>query len=98
MAIRVLMLDDDNHYSSYHAEDTSYWYDANHFIKYLTRPRRTVSTSYNVRKVVLADLDINNPDVDIDYLFDIVQLCGRGYSFEKYQEAFDLLWKYSEEI
>lgn len=101
MSIRVLMLDDDNHSPSYHAEDTSNWHDANHFIKYLTRPH-TVIIPYEVRKVALIDLDIDlsetDPDIDIGYIFDIVQFCGRGHSFEEYQEAFDILWKNSEEI
>ena len=39
MAIRVLMLDDGDQAPSYHAEDTANWYDANNFIKYMTRPR-----------------------------------------------------------
>ena len=101
MSIRVLMLDDDNHSPSYHAEDTSHWHDANHFIKWLTRPH-TVIIPYEVRKVALIDLDIDlaeiDPDIDIDHIFDIVQFNGRGYSFEEYQEAFDILWKLSEEI
>ena len=101
MAIRVLMLDDDNHTPSYHAEDTSHWHDANHFIKWLTRPHNTI-IPYEVRKVALIDLDIDlaevDPDVDIGHIFDIVYFNGRGYSFEEYQEAFDILWKNSEEI
>jgi hypothetical protein len=101
MSIRVLMLDDDNHTPSYHAEDTSHWHDANHFIKYLTRPH-TVIIPYEVRKVALIDLDIDfsetDPDIDIEHIFDIVYFNGRGHSLEEYQEAFDILWKYSEEI
>ena len=100
-AIRVLMLDDDNHSPSYHAEDTSHWHDANHFIKYLTRPHTTI-IPYEVRQVALLDLDIDlsetDPDIDIGHIFDIVYFNGRGYSFEEYQEAFDILWKNSEEI
>lgn len=100
-AIRVLMLDDDNHTPSYHAEDTSSWHDANHFIKYLTRPH-TVIIPYEVRKVALVDIDIDATEADgidnIDHFFDIVDFNGRGHSFEEYQEAFDILWKYSEEI
>ena len=100
-AIRVLMLDDDNHSPSYHAEDTCHWHDANHFIKYLTRPH-TVIIPYEVRKVALIDLDTDlskiDPDIDIGHIFDIVYFSGRGYSFEEYQEAFDILWKNSEEI
>lgn len=100
-AIRVLMLDDDNHSPSYHAEDTSHWHCANHFIKHLTR-LHTVIIPYEVRKVALIDLDIDlsetDPDLDIGHIFDIVLFNGRGYSFEEYQEAFDILWKNSEEI
>lgn len=99
--IRVLMLDDDNHTPSYHCEDTANWHDANHFIKWLTRPRNII-LPYEVRKIALIDLDIDlsetDHDIDIGHIFDIVQFRGRGYSFEEYQEAFNLLWKYSEEI
>lgn len=101
MSIRVLMLDDDNHSPSYHAEDTSHWHDANHFIKYLIRPH-TVIIPYEVRKVALIDLDIDlseiDSDIDIEHIFNIVFFNGRGYSFEEYQEAFNILWKNSEEI
>lgn len=101
MSIRVLMLDDDNHSPSYHAEDTSHWHNANHFIKFLTRPH-TVVIPYEVRTVHLIDLDVDlsetDPDIDIGHIFDIVYFNGRGYSFEEYQEAFDILWKNSEEI
>jgi len=97
-AIRVLMLDDDNHTPSYHAEDTSHWHDANHFIKHLIQSH----IPYEVRKVALIDIDIeameNDGIDDIDHFFDIVDFDGRGHSFEEYQEAFDILWKYSEEI
>ena len=93
-AIRVLSLDDDNHTPSFHAEGTSHWHDANHFIKYLTRPH----IPYEVRQVRLVDLEIEDPDLDIDYIFDIVQFNGQGYSFEEYQEAFNILWEMSEDI
>lgn len=98
-AIRVLMLNDDNHTPSYHAEDTSYWHDANHFIKWLTRPHTTI-IPYEVRQVYIYDLEVNpdEPSIDIDTMFDIVQFNGRGYSFEEYQAAFNALWKVSEEI
>ena len=100
-AIRVLMLDDDNHTPSYHGEDTSSWHDANHFIKWLTRPH-TVIIPYEVRKVALIDLDIDlaetDPDLDINHIFDIIYFNGRGYSSEEYQEAFEILWKMSEDI
>ena len=100
-AIRVLMLDDDNHTPSYHAEDTTHWHDANHFIKCLTRPH-TAIIPYEVRAVHLIDLDIDlseiDPDIDIGHIFDIVYFNGRGYSFKEYLEAFEILWKYSEEI
>lgn len=92
-AIRVLMLDDDNHTPSYHAEDTSHWHNANHFIKYLIQPH----IPYEVRKVALIDIEAMEID-DIDHFFDIIDSNGRGHSFEEYQEAFDILWKYSEEI
>ena len=95
--IRVLSLDDDNHTPSFHAEDTSHWHDANHFIKYLTRPH-TVIIPYEVRQVRLVDLEVEDPDLDIDHIFDIVYFNGRGHSFEEYQEAFDILWKMSEDI
>ena len=99
--IRVLMLDDDNHTPSYHAEDTTSWYDANHFIKWLTRPH-TAIIPYKVRIVRLVDLDIDlsktDPDINVEHMFDIVYFKGRGYSFEEYQEAFNILWKYSEDI
>ena len=95
--IRVLSLDDDNHTPSFHAEDTSHWHDANHFIKYLTRPH-TVIIPYEVRQVALIDLEVEDIDIDIHHIFDIVQLNGRGYSFEEYQEAFNILWKMSEDI
>ena len=97
MAIRVLMLDDDNHTPSYHAEDTSHWHDANHFIKWLTRPHTTI-IPYEVRQACLLDLEVDDPDIDIERIFDIVDMYGRGYSFEEYQEAFEILWKMSEEI
>ena len=93
-AIRVLMLDDDNHTPSYHAEDTSHWHDANHFIKYLTRPH----IPYEVRQLALIDAEVDDPDIDIGHIFDIVFFNGRGYSFEEYQEAFEILWKMSEAI
>ena len=98
-AIRVLMLDDDNHTPSYHAEDTSHWHNANHFIKWLTRPH-TVVIPYEVRVIRLIDVEIDTEetDVDIEHMFDIVYWNGRGYSFEEYQEAFNILWKYSEDI
>ena len=100
-AIRVLMLDDDNHTPSYHAEDTTSWHDANHFIKFLTRPH-TVIIPYEVRAVHLVDLDIDlsdtDPNIDIEHIFDIVYFNGRGYSFEEYKEAFEILWKNSEAI
>ena len=98
-AIRILMLDDDNHTPSYHAEDTSHWHDANHFIKYLTRPH-TVIIPYEVRIIRLIDVEIDTEetDIDIEHMFDIVYWNGRGYSFEEYQEAFNILWKYSEGI
>ena len=100
-SIRVLMLDDDNHTPSYHGEDTSFWHDANHFIKWLTRPH-TIIIPYEVRQVRLIDLDIDlsetNPDIDIDHIFDIVDCNGRGHSYEEYLEAFDILWKNSEAI
>lgn len=98
-AIRVLMLDDDNHTPSYHAEDTSHWHDANHFIKHLTRPH-TVIIPYEVRIIRLIDVEIDTEetDIDIEHMFDIVYWNGRGYSFEEYQEAFNILWKYSEGI
>ena len=100
-AIRVLMLDDDNHTPSYHSEDTTHWHDANHFIKWLTRPHSTI-IPYEVRQVRLIDLDVDlsetDPSIDVDTMFDIVQFNGRGYSFEEYQEAFNILWEVSEEI
>lgn len=98
-AIRVLMLDDDNHTPSYHAEDTSHWHDANHFIKWLTRPH-TVVVPYEVRIIRLIDVEIDTEetDIDIEHMFDIVYWNGRGFSFEEYQEAFNILWKYSEDI
>lgn len=97
-AIRILMLDDDNHTPSYHAEDTSYWNDANHFIKFLTRPHTAV-IPYEVRQVHLIDLEIKDLDDEgILHIFDIVHFKGRGYSFEEYQKAFNILWKMSEEI
>lgn len=99
--IRVLMLDDDNHTPSYHAEDTTYWHDANHFIKWLITSRSMFIT-YEVRQVRLIDLDIDlsetDPDIDIERMFDIVDYNGRGYSYEEYLEAFDILWKNSEAI
>lgn len=94
MAIRVLMLDDDNYTPSYHCEDTCHWHDANHFIKFLTRTHMP----YEVRQVHLIELEVEDPDLDIDHIFDIVHFNGRGYSFEEYQEAFNILWKMSEEI
>lgn len=101
MSIRVLMLDDNNHSPSYHAEDTSHWHDANHFIKYLIRPH-TVIIPYEVRKVALIDLDIDlseiDSNIDIEHIFNIVFFNGHGYSFEEYQEAFNILWQNSEEI
>ena len=100
MAIRVLMLDDDNHTPSYHCEDTTSWHDANAFIKYLTRPH-TVIIPYEVRQVRLVDLDPDTLEEDINDIeryFDIVDFGGRGYSFEEYQEVFNILWKYSEVI
>ena len=100
-AIRVLMLDDDNHTPSYHAEDTTSWHNANHFIKWLTRPH-TVIIPYEVRAVRLIDLDIDlseiDSDIDIDHIFDIVYFNGRDHSFKEYQEAFEILWKNSEAI
>lgn len=100
-AIRVLMLDDDNHTPSYHAEDTTSWHDANDFIKWLTRPH-TVVIPYEVRAVHLVDLDVDlseiNPDIDINHMFDIVDFNCRGHSYEEYQEAFEILWKNSEAI
>ena len=99
--MRVLMLDDDNHCPSYHCEDTSHWHDANHFIKWLTKPR-TVAIPYEVRAVRLIDLDIDfsetDPDIDIGHIFDIVYFNGRDYSFKEYQEAFNILWEVSEDI
>jgi hypothetical protein len=95
--IRVLSLDDDNHTPSFHAENTSHWHDANHFIKYLTS-HHTVIIPYEVRQVHLIDLEVEDPDLDIDHIFDIVYFNGRGYSLEEYQEAFDILWKMSEDI
>ena len=97
MSIRVLSMNDDNHTPSFHAEDTSHWHDANHFIKYLTRPH-TVIIPYEVRQIHIVDLEIDNPDLDIERIFDIVQFNCRGYSFEEYQEAFNILWKMSEDI
>lgn len=97
MAIRVLALDDDNHTPSYHAEDTFHWHDANHFIKWLTR-RHTMVIPYDVRKLALIDAEVDRPDIDIEQIFDIVHFNGRGYSFEEYQEAFDILWELSEPI
>lgn len=97
MAIRVLMLDDDNHTPTYHAEDTTCWNYANHFIKWLTRPH-TVVIPYEVRQVRLIDLEVEDPELDIDRIFDIVYRNGRGHSFEEYQEAFEILWKMSEDI
>ena len=101
MSIRILMLDDDNHAPSYHAEDTSHWHNANHFIKWLLRPHITI-IPYEVREVRLIDLDCElsdtDPDIDVGHIFDIVFFNGRGYSLEEYQEAFDILWKNSEEI
>ena len=100
-AIRVLMLDDDIHAPTYHAEDTTSWHNPNDFIKWLTRSH-TTATPYEVRLVYLIDLDIDfaetDPDIDIGYLFDIVFFGGRGHSFEEYQEAFNILWENSEEI
>ena len=100
-AIRVLMLDDDNHAPSYHAEDTTSWHDANDFIKWLTRPY-TVVIPYEVRAVRLIDLDIDlsetDPDIDIEHMFDIVDYGGRTYTLKEYQEAFEILWKNSEAI
>lgn len=96
MAIRVLMLDDGDHTPCYHAEDTANWYDANAFIKYLTRPRTTI-IPYEVRQVRLADFEFSS--LDIERYFDIViYFDSRSYSFEEYQKAFNILWKHSEEI
>ena len=99
--IRILMLDDDNHAPSYHAEDTSSWHSANDFIKWLTRPH-TVVIPYEVRAVRLIDFDIDlsdiDPDIDVGHIFDIVDFNGRGFTFDEYQEAFDILWKNSEAI
>ena len=89
-AIRVLMLDDDNHTPSYHSEDTVHWHNANQFIRWLTRPH-TVIIPYEVRQCHLIDLED-------DTIFDIVAHNGRGYSFEEYQEAFNILWENSEVI
>ena len=101
MAIRVLMLDDGDHAPSYHAEDTANWYDANNFIKYLTRPRISI-VPYDVRQVRLVDLDphaLEEDISDIERYFDIViYFDSRSYSFEEYQEVFNILWKYAEVI
>ena len=93
-AVRVLCLDDDNHSPSYHAEDTFHWNNANQFIKHLTHSY----TPYEVRQVNLVDFDVDNPDIDPDTIFNIVDCNGRGYSFEEYQEAFNILWEHSEPI
>ena len=95
--IRVLILDDDNHTPSYHAEDTSCWGNANQFIKWLTRPHTTI-IPYEVREVRLIELEPPTPDIDTDMMFDIVNFHGRGYSFKEYQEAFNVLWELSEPI
>ena len=96
MAIRVLMLNDGDHTPSYHMEDTTNWYDANDFIKYLTRPR-TLNISYEVRQIHLFDFEFSS--LDIEQYFDIViNFDSRAYSFEEYQKAFNILWKHSEEI
>ena len=97
MAIRVLKLDDDNHAPSYHAEDTTCWHDADHFIAWLTRPH-TVIIPYEVRKVELLNAEVDNWKIDVDLMFSIVDRKGKGYSFEEYQEAFNILWDISEAI
>ena len=68
--MRVLMLDDDNHTPSYHCEDTTMWYDANEFIKWLTKPN-TTSFLYEVKQLYLIDVDYEKLD-RVDYLFDVV--------------------------
>lgn len=95
MAIRVLKLDDDNHAPSYHAEDTTCWHDADHFIAWLTRPH---TIPYEVRKVELLNAEVDNWKIDVDLMFSIVDREGKGYSFEEYQEAFSILWDISEAI
>ena len=97
MAIRVLKLDDDNHAPSYHAEDTICWHDADHFITWLTRPH-TVVIPYEVRKIELLNAEVDNWKIDVDLMFSIVDREGKGYSFEEYQEAFNILWDISEAI
>ena len=95
-AIRVLMLDDDNHTPSYHSEDIACWHDANHFIKWLTHDGNV--PKYEVRKLAILDVTFEDLDFDVETMFDIVHWRGRGYSFEEYQEAFNHLWEVSEEI
>jgi hypothetical protein len=53
---------------------------------------------YEVRQVSLVDFDVDNPDIDPDTIFNIVDFNGRGYSFEEYQEAFNILWENGEPI
>lgn len=95
--VRILALDDDNHTPSFHAEDTSYWGNANQFIRWLTRPHIDV-IPYEVRKVRLIELEPPTPDIEVDVIFDIVNFYRNGDSFEEYQEAFNMLWELSEPI
>ena len=94
--MRVLMLDDDNHVPSYHCEDTTKWYDANEFIKWLTKPHTAV-IPYEVKQLYLIDVDYEKLD-RVDYFFDVVFFEGKGHSFEEYQEAFNFLWEIAKEI
>ena len=97
-AIRVLKLDDDNHTPSYHCEDTAEWYNADEFIKFLTRPH-TIIIPYEVRTIRLVDIEISEYKPEkIDHYFDIVQFNRGNRSFEEYQEAFDILWKIGDDI
>lgn len=98
MSIRILKLDDDNHSPSYHSEDTSKWYDADEFIKFLTRPH-TIVIPYEVRAFRLVDTEMGDYEPEeVERYFDIIQCGGKGYSFEEYQEVFNLMWEFSEEV
>ena len=97
-SIRVLKLDDDNYAPSYHSEDTSKWYNADEFIKFLTC-LHTIATPYKVRAFNLIDTKMDDYEPEkVEYYFDIIQCGGKGYSLEEYQEVFNLMWKFSEEI
>lgn len=83
-SVRVLALNDDNHYTTFYLDDDATGYDMRDFLKLLSKPHLE---NYHIRYVYLIDIPDN--DIKAQETFDVVD-CRAQYM--PWQEAFDFLY------